>query len=260
MKEGADLAQLQDSFMAQILDDAAPLPPDWNGRHADGMAVYRNNYRSALVEALASTFEQVQHWVGEESFRRAAAHHLITHPPSSWTLDDAGAGFDTTCRELFAANPEVPELVWIEWAMHRAYVAADIDPMSAQDFAIQSEKLAEDDWENLRLSFVPSLRFLHVTQDVAGLWRALNAGEVPPKTLPLENPVGLVVWREDLTPAFLTIDENELDCLSLIHSGGTYGQACALLAERLGDEQGIGLAGAMLGRWLMQGWLAGIAV
>src|SRR3546814_3597676 len=92
------------------------------------MSVYRGNYRSALVEAMRSTYERTEKWVGEAAFRRAAAHHLIAHPPSSWTIDDAGAGFDRTCAELFANDPEVAELAWLEWTMLEAFTAPDVAP------------------------------------------------------------------------------------------------------------------------------------
>ena len=49
----ADLAQRQQAFLQAIHDDRAPLPPGWGNRQAAGMAVYRGNYRSALVAALA---------------------------------------------------------------------------------------------------------------------------------------------------------------------------------------------------------------
>ena len=96
MNSSGNLGALQRSFMAQVLDEDAPLPHGWGGRHAAGMGVYRNNYRSALIEALRSTYERTERWVGEAAFRRAAAHHVIANPPSSWTLDDAGAGLAIT--------------------------------------------------------------------------------------------------------------------------------------------------------------------
>ena len=109
------LAASQAAFMAQVLDEEATLPPAWNATQSEGMAVYRNNYRSSVVEALRSTFERTARWVGEGAFRQAAAHHIIMHPPASWTLDEAGSGFDLTCAELFANDPEVTELAWLEW-------------------------------------------------------------------------------------------------------------------------------------------------
>lgn len=256
MSAASTLERQQGAFMAQILDDEAALPDGWNDRHAAGMAVYRNNYRTALVEALRSTFEQTERWAGEDSFKRAAAHHLISHPPSSWTLDVAGERFDETCAELFANNPEVSELAWLEWAMHRAFVAADTPALTREQFAEQSARFGEEDWVNLRFTLIPSLQFRSIRQDSAGLWRALKDDESPREQLALAAPAGLAVWREDLTPVFQSLDPSELVCLDLVAQGGSYGDCCGTLVERLGEEEALPFAGAMLGRWLVNGWIA----
>ena len=250
------LARQQADFMAQVLDDGAALPVGWDARHAAGMAVYRNNYRTGLVEALRSIFEQTEAWAGDVSFKRAAAHHLITHPPSSWTLDLAGEGFDESCAQLFADNPEVGELAWLEWAMHRAFVAADTAPLALQQFAEISAGFSEQDWAELFFNLVPSLQFRSISQDCAGLWRALKDSETTPVHLALDTPAGLAVWREELTPVFQSIDLIELACLELVSRGANYGDCCEALIAELGEAQAIPYAGAMLGRWLGSGWIA----
>jgi hypothetical protein len=138
MNASQTLADRQAAFMAQVLNDEAPLPAGWGDRHAQGMNVYRGNYRSSVIEALKSTYEKTERWVGEAAFQRAAAHHVITNPPSSWTLDDAGAGFDATCAELFRNDPEVAELAWLEWAMLQAFTAENVRPLDAEGFATKS--------------------------------------------------------------------------------------------------------------------------
>ena len=49
----SDLAERQSAFLRSILDEDAPLPSGWGNSQAAGMAVYRGNYRSALMGALA---------------------------------------------------------------------------------------------------------------------------------------------------------------------------------------------------------------
>ena len=252
------LLSQQDGFMAQILDEEAALPAGWGNRQAAGLSVYRNNYRTALVEALRSIFEQTERWAGEASFKRAAAHHLIVHPPAGWTLDMAGEGFDETCAELFGTNPEVAELAWLESAMHRAFVAAECDPLTHQQFAERSADFTPQDWADLHISLTPDLQFRMITQDSAGLWRALKDGATPPEQLALAASAGLAVWREGLTPVFQSIDAAELASLELTRKGASYGECCENLVELLGEEQAIPFAGAMLGRWLANGWIAAL--
>lgn len=252
------LAQAQLAFMAQILDEDAVLPHGWGDRQRAGLDIYRNAYRVRLVETLADVFERTRDWVGEESFRSAAAHHLITHAPNSWTIDHAGAGFDATLAELFANDPEVEELAWLEWAMHCVFVAADCEPLTPQGFGAATAGIADDEWAGLRLSLAPRLTYRPVRFDCGGLWRALSQGADPPDPLAFAAPHGLVVWRERLTPVFRTIAAAELACLDAVAGGGTYGAACDLLVENLGEAEATQFAGSMLGRWLGDGWITAV--
>ena len=246
------LASLQEDMLAGILDEDRPLLEGWTARHAAGLAIYRNNYRSALVEALRSTFERTAKLVGDASFERAAAHHVILHPPTSWTLDVAGEGFDATCAELFAHDPEVAELAWLEWAMHCAFVARDVVPLDMAGFAEASAGFAEADWTELRLRFVPGIAWRAVRHDLKALWSRAE-------TESLDDPVSCVVWREGERPAFLLLPQAEGEALAAMAGGASFGEACALLAERLGEDEAVAAAGTMLGRWISEGFLERLA-
>lgn len=252
------LAQAQTAFMAQILDEGAALPRGWGASQRAGMDIYRNAYRVRLVETLADVYERTREWVGEESFRRAAAHHLITHAPNSWTIDHVGAGFDATLAELFANDPEVEELAWLEWTMHCVFVAADGEPLTPQGFGAATAGIADDEWAGLRFSLLPGLTFRPIRFDCGGVWRALADGTGAPDPLTFDAPRGLVVWRERLTPVFRTVAAAELACLEAVAGGASYGAACDLLVERLGEEEATQFAGSMLGRWLGDGWITAV--
>lgn len=256
------LGERQQEFMAQVLDDEHPLPAGWTDRHAAGMDIYRNAYRARLVDALRDTYERTAKWAGEDAFRQAAAHHLINRPPNSWTLDDAGDGFPETLRELFTGDPEVAELGWLEWAMHRAFVAADAVPMVAEDLGKLAATFAEEDWGNMQLTFLPGTDQRLVRHDVGALWRALAgeedlAAEDRPEVISAQ-PMHLVVWREGVKPVFMQVSDAEGRALQMMRNGSTYGAMCAYLVESLGEEEAIAESGAMLGRWLHNGLIAAI--
>lgn len=252
------LAARQQAFMASVLDDEAALPDSWTLRHRAGIEIYRNNYRSALVEAIGATFERTRRWVGEESFRRAAAHHLILHPPAGWTIDDAGEGFERTLAELFTGDPEVAELGALEWAMHRAFIATDTIPLDSTALAAETADFTEDDWAGLRIGFRPGVALLAVTHDVGTLWQALASDDFSAPSTGLQTAHRLVVWREDLRPTFRLLDPLGGEMLDAAMAGACFGDICAILAERLGDEQGIARAGFLLGQWLQDGLIAAL--
>jgi len=59
---------------------------------------------------------------------------------------------------------------------------------------------------------------------------------------------------------FLPVAAAEGDTLSLLLAGASYGEACAMLVDRLGEEAAVAEAGAMLGRWLHEGMIVGVSL
>jgi hypothetical protein len=249
------LAQRQAAFLGAILDEEAPLPTGWGEERAPGLAIYRNNYRSSLVEALRSTFERTERLVGEDAFRRAAAHHCIMHPPVGWTLDLAGAGFAETCAELFARDPDVAELAALEWAMHEAFTARNTQPLTTAEFGAACAGFTERQWEGLKLKLVPDLRHLPATYDLVRLWTSLSTSntETEPDLTPLEGARCALVWREDERPVFVIRPAWEGTALASFRKGSSFGEVCAALIGTLGEEAAIAEAGAMLARWVGEG-------
>ena len=262
MSAAQSLADRQAAFMAQVLDHDAPLPEGWGERHSAGMGVYRGNYRSSVIEALKSTYEKTERWVGEAAFQRAAAHHVITNPPSSWTLDDAGAGFDATCEELFRNDGEVAELAWLEWAMLEAFTSADIDPLSAQDFSTQTAGFGEEQWANMRVTFLPGASAREVRHDLRAIWNALDEEEFERPQARNDVPHSVLVWREGERSTFMMGSAEEARAFQAAQAGTPYGEVCMLLeGEDPSEEQmhdAAMRAGALLGRWLNEGLIAAI--
>ena len=250
------LAALQSEFMGHLLDDERRLPPTWGTRMAAGLDVYRNAYRARLVEALRETFACTAKWAGEQPFRAAAAHYLISEPPTGWTLDRVGGGFVETLEELFANDADVADLAWLEWAMHCAFTAADDPPLDLGGFAGCVAQFGEADWAELRLQFVPSLRLRRVRTNCANLWHSLQGEAAPdPETL-LEAPSFCIAWREGLAPVFRLIDAEEGECLESMMLGAAFGEICSRLADRHDETIAAERAGEMIRRWLSLGLVA----
>lgn len=253
------LAALQQEFMDHVLDEERTLPPHWPAHMAEGLAIYRNAYRTRLIDALRDTFPKTALWAGDEAFAQAAAHHLIQHPPKGWTLDLVGEGFVETLDDLFAGDPDVADLAWLEWAMHLAFTAPDCAPMDAARFAEDTAGFGEEDWTAMRLSFVSSLHVRAVSSDCAALWRALGREE-PPASIPtLETPLHCIVWREGLDPVFMLVAADEGDCLAWMRDGTSFGELCAGAAETMPADEAAGEAGAMLGSWIGRGIVLGVS-
>ncbi len=255
-----ELADRQAAFMRAILEDGAPMPDGWGNSQNAGMSVYRGNYRSAVMDALASSFERTANYVGEDAFRQASMHHVITHPPHHWTIEAVGEGFDETCAQLFGDNPEVEELAWLEWSMLDASRAADCPPLDAAFFAQASADFADGDWARLRLSFVPHSCARIVEHDLAGLWRSLDEDTENEAKITSPETRGCIVWREGERPTFLMVDPDNTAAFLAMQQGASYAEVVELFAGETPDEGAIQnaamKAGEYLGLWLNEGLIA----
>ncbi|MEL6529975.1 MAG: DNA-binding domain-containing protein [Pseudomonadota bacterium] len=253
------LADRQAAFMRAILDEDAPLPDGWGNSQAAGMSVYRGNYRFALMDALANTFERTARYVGEGPFKQASAHHAISHPPSGWTIDEAGHGFDATCADLFGENPEVSELAWLEWAMLEVSTAPDCVSFDPAGFAAATAEFGDEDWMGLAVEVMPRVTVRLVDHNLTGIWNALEEDELEMPALRLPQPQGCIVSREGERPTFMMVEPDNAVALSAMQQGKTYGEVIGLLAgEEPSDEavQDAAMrAGGYLGNWLQEGLL-----
>lgn len=247
------LAELQNAFLACLHDDDAALPPGLDASRAAGMAVYRNGYRARLLDVLADSYARTARLVGEEAFHQAAAHHLIAHPPSAWTIDRAGAGFADTCAALFAKDPDVAELAWLEWAMQNAFTAADAAPLTHAGFVAATAGFDAADWERLVLEPIAGTALRPVTHDLPSLWRSLADDADQPIVERLEARHWLLVWREGEEAVFALLPDHEGEALDMALEGETFGDICTRLAENLAPEAAAAAAGAALNHWLELG-------
>ena len=258
-----NLSERQDAFLASILDEDAPMPKGWGNSQAAGMAVYRGNYRSALMGALAETYERTALLLGPQSFAQASINHAIANPPIGWTIDEAGEGFDETCAKLFPDRLEVAELAWTEWTMLELVTAPDTSPMTPQDFAAASAQFGDEDWGALRLQFQPRVKARLVGHDLETLWQAIGKGDAVPDVL-LSGQATCLVSRHKERPTFTLLEADHASAFAAMQEGASYGELIAVLlgdndAPSPEDIQSAAMrAGAMLGAWLNEGLIVAI--
>ena len=228
------LAALQRAFRTQIVSDddaAAPLPA--------GMAIYRDAYRGRLLAALEIRFERTRRWVGAESFGAAACHYILSHPPIGWTLDDYGDAFPGQLATLFAHDPEVAELAWLEWHRERVFGASDAGELDLA--ALSSAGYSERAWDALGFAMASGFVSRALKTNSVEVWEALDARTATPQAFAIQNQF-IVVWRAGLQPRHRVLQADEFRALDMIAQGATLGQV------------GVGSDAVQLGAWLA-GWL-----
>lgn len=239
------LIEAQRAFIAEIAAD------DETGSSSLGMKIYRGAYRERLAAALAVSFERTRRWIGAAMFDLAAAHYILSNPPQSWTLDAYGADFPAALETLFAQDPEVAELAWLEWHMSQAFAARDLPELTPADLA--AADLCETDWERLRFTMAAGFAAREVHHDCTALWHALREVAADGFAVAATKPATLIVWRRELSPHFRVLDCDEFAALGRLAAGQTFGETAALAGE-----QDIARFGGWFAQWLSEGLFSAV--
>ncbi|RDS82051.1 DNA-binding domain-containing protein [Dyella psychrodurans] len=243
------LADMQRDFRSWLVTASDDAASRLSGGSSAGLNVYQNNYRVQLISCLEASYPHVRTWLGEEAFLAAAIAHIDSHPPHAWTLDAYSGDFDGTLTSLYPDNPDVRELARIELALAQAFVAVDGD-------ALTPDALAQTDWDAARLRLAPSLKILTATTNAADTWSAFQRNEALPESQMLAETAGVIVWRQQFTVFLEAVDALEYAAMLLIQKDGNFAGLCDMLVERLGEQEGIAKAGALLVNWISKEWLA----
>ncbi len=251
------LSHLQDRFFAQIMDENAPRPADWDARKEAGISIYRENYRSAIVSAITDLHLQTGVFLGAEKFRAFAIHHARSRPPKGWNIDEAAMGFADTLDDVAPEQPEAADLARLEWAMHKVSLAKDEIPLSMAQWHDRASDFAPDDWVALKLKCIACLDVLATTIDTPALFSALSQG----KMADARASTGYVtVWREYEQPVATFQSTVDGEALIAARNGAPFGEIIAVLGRSMNEGAAAERAGQLLGSWLSQGWIADIAV
>ena len=134
-----------------------------------GLAVYRNNVRSAYLRVLGEAFPVVARLVGDGFFRYAAHEYFHAYPPKTPLVSRYGDNFPAFLEGFEPASglPYLADVARIEIAWLEAYHAAEAHPLSTDDI---SGCIAESP-DKAKFVFHPSLRLLSSPHPAHTIWR-----------------------------------------------------------------------------------------
>lgn len=168
-----DLRTLQSAFAGVLAAPTLPAVPDgvFAGARpalADRLALYRGNVAANARKALAAAYPIIGKLVGE-AFFDGLAREFARHAPSKAgdlnVFGEGFAGFLATfppAREL----PYLPDVARLEWAIHRAYYAADAEPLDPARLA----QVPPEAQGSLRLRLHPACALLASPWPLARIW------------------------------------------------------------------------------------------
>lgn len=221
-------------FSGALLASTFDCPPGlrtWNGSSPQKrFAVYRNNVVVSLIDALADSYPVVQALVGEEFFRAMAREFIHQSPPRSPVLAWYGEGFADFIAGFGPAEslPYLSDVARIEWLRIEAWHAADIKPISVENFAALLDDV--DALPHARITFHPALRVVISAHPVISLWAAHQADDPSADVGKIDMSRGecALLVRPELDVEIVRIDPVAAAFIALLRQGETLAVAAAI--------------------------------
>jgi hypothetical protein len=175
--------------LAGWLRDADPAP---------GLTAYRANGGASAERALAAAFPTIEQLVGAESFAGLARAFWHARPPERGDLAWFGDRLPDfiEASESLAGEPYLADCARLDWAVHRAELAAD-----APVAAVGLELLAQHDPQRLVLRLRPGTELVSSKHPIATVWQA-HRSEAADRFEPVRRAFAAghgehaLVWRD----------------------------------------------------------------
>lgn len=216
------------------------------------LAIYRNNTRMSLTEALRDGYPVVNRLVGTNFFDGLAREFLRRYPPRSSCLLEFGGRLAEFLGEFEPARglPYLPDVAHLEWLWHEAYHAAD-------SRALDLHKLNEIPralYADLRLHLHPSARLLTSAYPTLRIWQVNQPGFEGEHNVSLnEGGCRLLLVRPHLEVEMHTLTAGDFVFLQALAAGATLTLA---IESALAMNDGFDPL-ASLRHWLARGLLSG---
>lgn len=246
----SQLAQLQAGFQAYLLDDARNtafkgIVDDKKVGATKRLKIYHDAYRLRIVDALATAYPMLKAYLGDDLFENAARSYLTKTPSTYPNLRWYGAQMSAHLQQTLPKYPIAAELAQFEWRLNLAFDAEDTPVLTIQDLAA----IPPENWADLRFKIQPSTQILAFNDNAVAVWQALNIDKTPPKPLKKATETHWLIWRQDLTSKFRSLDKTELFALNMALTGASFGALCEALFETL-DDAATAQAAQYLAGWL----------
>ena len=216
------LAAQQEALLAALLahpdeDAIESLAVHLINTRARGLKAYQANGHALAERALQAAYPVLTQLLGEDSLADLARAFWHAQPPVRGDLalwGDGLAGFIQASEQL-AAEPYLPDVARVEWALHHSASAAD-QPHDPASFAL----LMQHDPARLQLCLAPGCAVLPSAWPVVSIVSAHLAAtpslEAAGQRLRAGVTETALVWRAGLQPRVREVVAGEADWLAAL--------------------------------------------
>lgn len=239
-----------DDAIAHAIDESPDIPASVR------LGVYSDAYRLRLIEALGSNFPVLAKLLGEAPFARLTQEYLLQHPSRHFSI----RWFGDRLAEFLAEFPDYRDQPWLtelaawEWKIATAFDATDAVSLSIEDIA----RIEADAWPTLSVSFHPSVQRISLATNVVAMVKAHETNDDLPTPDRTHSSTEWLIWRQDLTVRYRSLDATEAAVLDLSIDGSTFGHLCECLADEIDIVEVPLRAAGLLKQWVADGCISGV--
>jgi hypothetical protein len=213
------------------------------------LAIYHDMYPLRMYDALAGDYPGLEHFLGEDAFRRLVAEYTAVHPSRSYTLNRLGDHLPEFVKTAKVKKPDFcHDLARLELAITHVFDAAETPRLTEAQIAA----VPEERWEQAVLRPVAAFRLLAFRYPVnAYLQTVKDENHEHPKARRKDEWVA--VYRRDYGVFRLALSRAAHDLIAELAAGIPLGEAVAR-AVRQGGKRAPGET--ELFRWFRE-WVSG---
>lgn len=222
------------------------------------LEIYREQFWIRHLSNLEEDFPTLAWVVGATAFREMAIAYLMSHPPSTWNLQQLGAKVPAFLSQhaVIGGDSLAIDACRLDWAFMEAFDAPDSVPLDLQALTTAPE----DAWPHAQIELHPAVRRLVLAHPAHELREAVKSGDA--RERPSATRTHLVVWRD--LRCFLhaaPIEPMAFDLLDELARGAPLGAACEAVAGAHATAGGPELGarvGAWFQHWTAAGWVSAV--
>jgi len=199
---------------------------------AERIEIYRQAYRSRLIECLADDYPAAQHALGEDDFEAACSAFIEQNPSRAPSLNYYGRPFATFLRDLrHPLSAFAADLAALEWALVEVIHAGSSSRLSHAALAA----VPAASWAGARFVASSTVRLLELRYPANSYFQRFRQGEHPSPPAPAWSATavfrdGATLWRMDLSRSMHRL-------LRELFAGQPLGQAVESLAGELAESE-----------------------
>lgn len=209
-----------------------------------GMAIYQNNYRYGLINALSETYPVCKRLVGKLFFEAMANQYVQSHASRFFSLNDYGSDFCDFIQHFSPtfSVPYLSDMAKMEWAIHKVFIGPDI--IHKHPSKLLTIIKDPNQYNKITLSLAPNVYLLESKYPIHRIWET-NQEDYQGKTEVNLDQGGdkLFIFRPKLEVQIDILEQTDWDILlkiqskkpwvPLLESKGLPASSCPVLLNRL---------------------------